>query len=156
MPSPAAHDSFIAVAFDFGRRRIGVAAGDSITRRARPVTTLRSGSDVDWKGIERLVGELKPAVLVVGLPMNDDGTPAEVTGEARRFARELEQRHRLRTVTVDERLSSVEASAQLREARQAGRRTRRVRKEDIDAAAACVILERWFNERSCNESGPPT
>lgn len=151
MPRPAASDSFIAVAFDFGRRRIGVAAGDSITGRARPVTTLRSGSDVDWKGIERLVAELKPAVLVVGLPMNDDGTPAEVTVEARRFARELEQRHRLRTVTVDERLSSVEASAQLKEARQAGRRTRRVRKEDIDAAAACVILERWFNE-----SPPPT
>jgi len=146
MPSPAAPDSFIAVAFDFGRRRIGVAAGDSITGRARPIATLRSGNDADWKAIDRLVAELKPAVLVVGLPMNDDGTPADVTADARRFAGALEQRHRIRTVTVDERLSSVEASAQLKEARQAGRRTRRVRKEDIDAAAACVILERWFNE----------
>jgi putative Holliday junction resolvase len=146
MHRPATPARFIAVAFDFGRRRIGVAAGDSVTRRARPVTTLRSGTDVDWKAIERLVGEMKPAVLVVGLPLNDDGTPAEVTAEARQFARELEERHRIPTETVDERLSSVEASAQLREARRSGKRTRRVRKEDIDAAAACVILERWFNE----------
>jgi putative Holliday junction resolvase len=154
MPRPVTPDSFIALAFDFGRRRIGVAAGDSITRRARPVTTLRSGSDVDWTAIERLVADLNPSVLVVGLPMNDDGTPAEVTADARRFARELAQRHHLRTVTVDERLSSVEASAQLKESRQAGWLTRRVRKEDIDAAAACVILERWFNETP--RAAPPS
>lgn len=147
MPRPATHASFIAVAFDFGRRRIGVAAGDSVTGRARPVTTLRcAAAGVDWTAIERLLAQLRPAVLVVGLPLNDDGSPAEVAAEASRFADELRQRHGLRTVTVDERLSSIEASARLKEARQSGRRTRRVRKEDIDAAAACVILERWFDE----------
>jgi putative holliday junction resolvase len=140
-------DSWIAVAFDFGRRRIGIAAGDSVTRRARPVTTLHAGSaGIDWASIARIVTELKPGTLVVGVPLNVDGTPGELTQAARSFARELERRCALRVATVDERWSSMEATEHLREARQSGRRTRRVRKEDIDAAAACVILERWFNE----------
>jgi len=141
--SSAAH--WVAVAFDYGLKRIGVAAGDSVTRQARPVTTLRCGpAGVDWAAIERVVGELQPSVLVVGVPLNVDGTPGELTGLARQFAAELERRHGIRTATVDERWSSVEAAQHLKEARQSGRRTRRVQREDIDAASACVILERWL------------
>jgi putative Holliday junction resolvase len=135
----------VAIAFDFGRRRIGVAAGDTVTRRAAPVTTINSNArGIDWAAIGRLVGEWQPAILVVGIPANVDGTPAELTAPAREFARELESRHRITTVTVDERWSSIEATDRLRKARQAGTRTRRVRREDIDAASACVILEQWL------------
>jgi putative Holliday junction resolvase len=146
--------SWIAVGFDFGLRRIGVAAGDSVTRRARPVTTLQSGTaGPDWPAIGRVLDDLHPRVLVVGVPLNVDGTPGSLTGPARQFARELEQRHSIRALTVDERWSSLEAAAQLKEARQSGRRARRVRAADVDAAAACVILERWFDGGASFENG---
>ena len=138
----------VALAFDFGRKRIGVATGDSVTGRASPLTTLSSGpAGVDWPAIARLVDQWHPTVLVVGLPTNADGTPAALTEPARQFARELATRHGIDTVTVDERFSSLEASEELRQARRTGTRKRRVRREDVDAAAACVILERWLDSR---------
>ena len=69
-----------------------------------------------------------------------------MTGEARSFAGELDRRYSQRVALVDERYSSQEAEARLRSARESGLRRRRVVKADVDAAAACVILERWFNE----------
>lgn len=144
----AAAPPLVALAFDFGRKRIGVATGDSVTRSASPLTTLTCGTaGVDWAAIARLVEQWRPATLVVGLPANADGTPAELTEPARQFARELEKRHGIDTVTVDERWSSLDASEALRQARSSGARTRRVRREDVDAAAACVILERWLESR---------
>ncbi len=138
----------VALAFDFGRKRIGVATGDSVTRSASPLTTLNCGpAGVDWPAIARLLNEWHPTVLVVGLPTNADGTPAALTEPARQFARELKERHGIDTVMVDERWSSLDASEQLRQARRSGARPRRVRREDVDAAAACVILERWLDSR---------
>ena len=71
MPDPVTQ--WTALAFDYGHKRIGVAAGDSVTRRARPVTTFEVGAaGVDWKKIEALVAEWQPAMLVVGVPLNAD------------------------------------------------------------------------------------
>jgi putative Holliday junction resolvase len=107
---------------------------------------LRCGSaGIDWHAIDRLVGEWQPAILVVGVPLNADGSRAESTRSAEAFAREIGKRQGIPVETVDERYSSLEASDELREARAVGRRSRRVRREDVDAAAACVILERWFD-----------
>jgi putative Holliday junction resolvase len=135
-----------ALAFDYGRRRIGVAAGDSVTRRARPLTTLRCGAaGVDWPAIGRVVNEWQPAVLVVGVPLNADGTRAPLTQPAEDFARDLGRQHAIPVETIDERFSSLEAADELKKARESGRRSRRVRREDVDAAAACIILDRWFD-----------
>lgn len=130
--------------FDYGRRRIGVAVGQHITRSASPVAAVVARSDgPDWSRLDALVAEWRPAELVVGLPYNADGTPHDLTREAEAFARTLAERTGLAVHTVDERLSSVEAERALRERRAEGRR--RVAKGDIDAAAACVILESWLN-----------
>ena len=132
--------------FDFGLKRIGVAVGQTLTRSASPlgVAPVRGG-EPDWDMLGRFVAEWRPAALVVGLPYNMDLSEQEMTGHARRFAEGLAQRFPLPVHTVDERLSSHEAQAQLKERRQEGRR--RVTREDIDGAAACVILESWFNTR---------
>lgn len=130
--------------FDFGRRRIGVAVGQRITRSAAPVETVSARSDgPDWSRLDALVAEWRPSELVVGLPYNADGTPHDLTRDAEAFARTLAERTGLAVHTVDERLSSVEAERALRERRAEGRR--RVAKGDVDAAAACVILESWLN-----------
>ncbi|MGH8301506.1 MAG: Holliday junction resolvase RuvX [Steroidobacteraceae bacterium] len=132
------------LAFDFGLKRIGIAAGDTLTATAapRPAAFVTAGGP-DWQAITREVDALKPRRLVVGAPYNADGTPGALAPAARRFANELARRFKLPVSMVDERWSSLEASAALK-ARRAGGGRRRIRREDVDSAAAAVILERWL------------
>src|SRR6201993_482434 len=133
------------LAFDFGFKRIGIAAGDTLTATAapRPAAAVHQQRP-DWDAITREVRMLSPKLLVVGAPYNADGTPGALAPAARRFASELERRFGLPVNMVDERWSSLEASAALKAQRSTGERKRRVRKEDIDSAAAAIILERWL------------
>ena len=132
------------LAFDFGLRRIGIAAGDTLTATAAPrCAALVTRSGPDWPTIEREVAALKPRRLIVGAPYNVDGTPGALAPAARRFANELERRFKLPVSMVDERWSSLDAGAALK-ARRAGGGRRRIRREDVDSAAAAVILERWL------------
>lgn len=133
------------LAFDFGLKRIGIAAGDTLTATAapRPAAAVHQHGP-DWDAITREVRMLGPKLLVVGSPYNADGSPGALAPAARRFATELERRFGLPVSMVDERWSSLEASAALKERRASGERRRRVRKEDIDSAAAAIILERWL------------
>ena len=140
------------LAFDFGLRRIGIAAGDTVTRTASPRPAALAGpAGPDWASIEREIVALRPAVLVVGAPYNADGSPGSMAGAASAFATELESRFGLPVQRVDERFSSLEAGAGLRAQRASGARRRRVRRGDIDSAAAAVILERWLGGEGSNE-----
>jgi putative Holliday junction resolvase len=135
----------LVLAFDFGRRRIGVACGDTVSRRASPLTAIMAGPEGPrWPAIDALIAEWLPAQAVVGLPYNVDDSESPMGVPVRAFAAALASRYQLPVDLVDERYSSLEAAARLRSARQSGLRRRRVDKGDVDAAAACVILERWF------------
>jgi len=137
----------IVLAFDFGLRRIGVACGDTVSRTAAPLRAVAVGSGGPrWEAIEALLHDWQPALGVVGLPYNADGSDSAMTGAARSFATELTRRFLLRVELIDERYSSMEAAARLKASRESGRRRRRVAKADVDAAAACIILERWFTQ----------
>jgi putative holliday junction resolvase len=141
------------LAFDFGLKRIGIASGDSLTHSAAPRPAALSGAaGPDWQSIAREVRALGPARLIVGAPSNVDGTEGAITVAARAFAAELARRFALPVHLVDERFSSLEASAALRSRRASGARAKRVQRADIDSAAAAVILTRWFaGERHMNE-----
>jgi putative holliday junction resolvase len=144
----------IILAFDYGTRRIGVASGDTLTGTARALTALQCTPNVPWPQIDRLVEEYRPHQFVVGLPYNMDGTPTLLTEASRRFAIELKSRYAQSVALVDERLSSREASEQLREARARGLKRRRTTREDIDMIAARILLERWFdNPAAAQEVG---
>ena len=146
---PAHRAPRVVLAFDFGQRRIGVACGDTVSRSAAPLDAVPvNAGGPRWELIDALLREWQPALAVVGLPYNVDGSDSTMTQAARRFAAELECRCRLPVVLVDERYSSREAEARLKSARASGLRRRRVAKADVDAAAACVILERWFTEET--------
>jgi putative holliday junction resolvase len=137
----------VVLAFDLGRRRIGVACGDTVSRSASPLGAVSAGpGGPRWEAIGSLLREWQPALLVVGLPYNADGSESAAAAAARDFARELTQRYALPVELVDERYSSLEAGARLKGARASGLRRRRVAKADLDAAAACVILERWLGD----------
>lgn len=133
------------LAFDFGLKRIGIAIGDTLTGTAAPRPAIAVHEQrPDWDAIAREVRILSPGIFVVGAPYNADGTPGALAPAAGRFAAELERRFETPVYLVDERWSSLEATAALKAQRSSGERKRRVRKEDIDSAAAAVILERWL------------
>lgn len=144
MPDPAALPARGTVlAFDFGERRIGVAVGECELRTASALTTLDAETnDARWSGIGRLLDEWKPALLVVGLPLSPDGEPHDMTMRAQRFARQLEGRYRLPVALQDERFTSAEADAQLRDG---GQKDWRERKKQLDAHAAQLILKDFFD-----------
>ena len=137
----------IVLAFDFGQRRIGVACGEGVSRTASPLGTVAVGSQGPrWDAIDALMRAWRPSSVVVGLPYSVDGSESAITGAARRFARELGARYKTSVQLVDERYSSLEAGTRLKEARESGLRKRRVAKADVDATAACIILERWLTK----------
>ncbi|MDE2090857.1 MAG: Holliday junction resolvase RuvX, partial [Gammaproteobacteria bacterium] len=126
---------------------IGVAVGQSITGSATPAGLINAqDGEPDWLAVDRLIQEWRPDLLVVGLPYTMDGSEQEISHRVRCFTSDLAQRYPQPVHTVDERLSSHEAQARLRDLRQQGRR--RIRRGDVDCAAACVILESWFHTHS--------
>lgn len=130
------------LAFDFGRRRIGVAVGNLGLRLAHPLATISSGNRRgQFESIFQLIREWQPVLLVVGLPLHADGAEHELTGQSRRFARSLEGRFGIKTVLVDERHTSIDASAALREAGIKGKRQKPV----LDQVAAQLILQTYFD-----------
>ena len=145
---PASGVMYANIHLDFGFKRIGIASGDTLTRSARPRTTIPNGPNgPDWTALNRVLADTRPARIAVGEPYNADGSVSALTDAARRFAAGLAQRSGLPVDLVDERWSSQDAEERLRDARASGERRRRVTKEDVDAAAAAVILERWFEKR---------
>ena len=129
------------LAFDFGTKRIGVAVGDLTLRIAHPLTTLEATqNERRFNAIAALIKEWQPVFLVVGLPAYMDGSEHEMSRLCRRFALRLEQRFKLRTVLVDERLSSHAAELSLADSGAARIKTR------VDQVAAQHILQSFFDE----------
>ena len=147
--APARAAPLLAFGLDYGERRIGVAVGDTLTGGARPLGVVpATRGRPDWPVLERYLHDFQPRVLVVGVPLNMDDTPGSLTAAALAFAAELRARYGLEVVTLDERLSSREASDLLRRQRASGARPRRVNSADVDPVAACVLLEQWLHGRA--------
>jgi putative Holliday junction resolvase len=139
----------VVLAIDFGLRRIGLAVGDTLTGRARPLCTVAVPRDRAPAAPEtqRIAAEARAAGatrIVAGCPYNADGSEHPLAATARAFARAAGEAAGLPVHLVDERHSSLEAASALRERRVAGTRRGRVTKPDVDGAAAAVILERWM------------
>lgn len=142
-PEPVAGRWESILAFDFGLRRIGVAVGQGVTGSASPLGIVGNGeAGPDFARIDFLVAEWRPSRLVVGMPHNADGSTSEMSSVVAGFVAELGRYH-LPVDTVDERHTSQEAEAVLRDARASGRRGR-IRKEHVDSAAAVLIAERYL------------
>lgn len=127
--------------FDFGERRIGVAVGEHLLAVANPLLTIDNESnEVRFREIEALIQAWQPKLLVVGLPLNTDGTEHAMTQLCKKFARRLNGRFNLPVMLIDERYSSVTASAQLHEQGIRGQ----AQKKLLDQVAAQTILQSYF------------
>ncbi|MEA3119808.1 MAG: putative pre6S rRNA nuclease [Paraburkholderia sp.] len=137
MSKPVGREATL-LAFDYGEKRIGVAIGNALTRQARALVIIANRNrDYRFEAIGKLIEEWKPDVLVVGLPSHPDGTPHEMTRMATRFGNQLNGRFNLPVSWVDERYSSVEAEAGLRE--------RGAAVDMLDAEAARIILQQFLD-----------
>lgn len=125
----------IVLGFDFGLKRIGIALGNTLTGQAQPLSVIQAADNATRFGeIERLIAEWRPARLVVGEPRHPDGAEHEMTARCRRFANQLGGRFNLPVTLVDERYSSAVIQAR--------------RGEIIDAQAAAIILQQYFDEHA--------
>jgi putative Holliday junction resolvase len=129
---------------DFGTKRIGVALSDEMGWTAQGLTTVeRKGNQTDIEKIGRLVEEHKVEGIVLGLPLNMDGSEGKAAEAVRKFARLLEERLRITVHLWDERLTSWEAQGILKEAQVKPKK----RKQVVDKLAATLILKSYLDAR---------
>lgn len=141
-PDIPASRSGTVLAFDFGKKRIGVAVGESTLALAHPLTTIHAErTRLRFEAIAALIDEWQPVILVVGLPLHMDDSAHALTALAHRFARQLQGRFNLPVELVDERMTTHEAADLLHEAGIDTRRQKPVR----DQVAALRILQSWFD-----------
>ena len=129
--------------FDYGVWRIGVATGQRLIASATPLTTLhnRNREQIDWPTVLSHIDQRKPDSLVVGWPIDDAGDCYPVAAAVRRFAARLHEQSGLPVWLVDERLSSEQAKTRL------GVKITRQAPEHIDAGAAAIIIEQYFQTK---------
>lgn len=131
----------VLLGFDFGLKRIGVAVGQTVTQTARPLITLSAAQgEPQWDKLDNLVKTWQPDGLVLGIPLNMDGTEQTVTHFARRFAQQLHERFKLPVYEMDERLSTKDARERV--FAQGGYKA--LQQKQIDSIAAQLILQNWL------------
>jgi putative holliday junction resolvase len=131
----------ILLGFDFGMKRIGVAIGQTITQTARPLDTISAKEGLpNWNAITKLIEKWQPDALVVGIPLNMDGTPQPISLDAREFANNLRERYQLPVHEVDERLTTKDAREKLFQ--KGGYKA--LQDGQVDRVAAQLILQNWF------------
>jgi putative Holliday junction resolvase len=129
----------IIAAIDFGRRRLGIAAADPSGIVVYPAGVIQRHSlKRDLAALSSLLKELEANRIIVGLPLNMDGTAGPAVRAAEQFAQHLRAATGLEVELHDERLSTFEAAERLKTTSKRGRRAM------VDAVAAVVILESWL------------
>ena len=130
--------------FDFGTRSIGVAIGQEITGSAQPLRALKANDGVpNWDEIQKLLTEWQPDLVIVGLPLNMDGTEQPLTQRARKFANRIHGRFGVVVELQDERLTTTDARARLFE--RGGYRA--LEKGMVDGISALLLLEAWMESQ---------
>ena len=122
------------VAFDYGEKKIGVAVGQTETNTSSPLQIIFNNNDqVNWNEISVLLDEWKPELIIIGKPLNMDGTDSEIMKEVERFYQKLKNIYDAKFEYVDERLTTFEARQIFNE-----------KKIEVDANAAKILIDNWF------------
>lgn len=134
--------------FDFGMKYIGVASGQTITHTATPLTCIQAKDGIpNWDEVAQLIATWQPEALVVGSPLNMDGTPQLLTQCANKFARRLQHKFKIPVYLVDERLSTWEAKQHLL---QHHKKLNKQQLLQVNANAAAILLTQWLQDKTNN------
>ena len=124
------------IAFDYGEKKIGVAVGQTSTNTSSPLKVIfNNHGKVNWDEINSLLNEWNPNLIIVGKPLNMDGTESEVMKKVDKFYNNLMKIYKARYEYVDERLTTFEAKEILKDNKA----------ELVDANAAKILIDNWFN-----------
>ena len=138
---------FTVLGFDYGSKTTGIAVGQSLTGSASELAVIRFGEtrqsqQAQWEQLKKLVQEWKPTTLVVGWPLNMDGTESDFCKEVKRFAEKLKKQTGCPVEFMDERLTSREAKMESKN------KNSDYRKNPVDSYAAKLMLESWLRENT--------
>jgi len=140
--------------FDYGRRKIGIAVGQTSTGFAEGIATIRADPPAGpWLKIGKLIAEWQPDTLVVGLPLALDGSEPKFAGSTREFGRQLHCRFELPVDFVDETLTTDFADAIIRETTASGKRITKRRTSVRDQLAAELILKTYLHDCTTPQTG---
>jgi putative Holliday junction resolvase len=130
--------------FDYGKKRIGIATGQTITHSATPCKTINQiDGNPDWSAIKNEIQQWNPQALIVGMPYHTDGSENKMTAAASQFAYELKKRFKLPVIEINEALSSQQAEEILKQDMKINKQN----KHEIDRMAAAIIVQRWLDQQ---------
>ena len=123
------------VAFDFGIKKIGVAVGQTETNTSSPLHVIQNKDNkINWNEISIVLDEWKPDLILIGKPLNMDGTDSEIMKKVDKFFQKLKSTYEAEYQYIDERLTTFEAREILKENE----------KDFVDANAAKILIDSWF------------
>jgi len=129
------------IGFDFGKKYIGIAVGQEITGSATPLGSIKANDGIPhWDNLSQYLKEWQPDYIVVGLPLNMDGTEQQLTLDAKKFGKRVFGKFGIKVEYQDERLTTADAKEQL----FARGGFKNLKKDNIDAESAKLIIESYF------------
>ena len=124
------------IAFDYGEKKIGVAVGQTSTNTSSPLQIiLNKDNKTNWVSISSLLDEWKPDLILLGKPLNMDGSESEIMKKVDKFYKELKSIYDADIEFVDERLTTFEAREILKDEKH----------DNVDAHAAKILIDNWFD-----------
>jgi putative Holliday junction resolvase len=136
---------------DLGTKTIGVAVSDELGFTGQGHSTIRrTNLKADFEALLAIVREYGIEKVVLGLPLNLDGSEGPRAEATRKFGVTLEERLQLTVIYWDERLTTIAAERSLREANLSSEK----RKARIDQVAASLILQGWLDSQAPRTSFP--
>jgi len=131
----------VIMSFDFGLKHIGLAIGQEVTRTAHTFYSIKAVDGTPkWQELDPIVDEWKPALFVVGDPLNMDGTISKIKERSDQFAKQISSRYSINYELMDERLSTREATERLKSTGTEFKES----SADKHSLSAQIILEDWF------------
>tara|TARA_Y100000741_G_scaffold306129_1_gene248501 strand:- start:716 stop:1114 length:399 start_codon:yes stop_codon:yes gene_type:complete len=123
------------IAFDYGTKKIGVAVGQTETYTSSPLHIILNKDDkVNWSEISILLNEWKPELIIIGKPLNMDGSDSEIMKQVEKFYQKLKNTYDINLEYIDERLTTFEAKQILEDTDI----------NQVDANAAKILIDNWF------------
>lgn len=124
------------IALDYGEKKIGVAVGQTSTNTSSPLQIIfNKDNKANWISISSLLDEWKPDLILLGKPLNMDGSDSEIMKKVDKFYKELKSIYDADIEFVDERLTTFEAREILKDEKQ----------DNVDAHAAKILIDNWFD-----------
>jgi len=137
------------IGFDFGKKYIGVAVGQEITGSASPLGSIKANDGIpNWDSLGAYLKEWQPDFIVVGLPLNMDGSEQQLTLDAKKFGKRINGRYGIAIEYQDERLTTADAKERL--FAEGGFRSLKKShhaKINIDSESAKLIIESYFEQQ---------